>query len=153
MRDRWERFLQAEGAKMKDKRSILLAVAQIVADGGVSRNYEVCHPEWADVIGAVACLVAAGMRPADAVDTVLREDHQEWSSHSAKIDLWLEIDGSIHELTHTGPDFVHLRTPVDLPPSDATLVVRINGNPIVKQVRLPNGATVASSRCEIIETE
>ena len=70
-------------------------------------------------------------------------------SHSAIIHLFLEIGDAQIALTHTGPDFVHLRTPVDLPPSDATLVITINGNEIRKSVRLPLGASRHRSRCEI----
>ena len=48
-----------------------------------------------------------------------------------------------------GPDFLLLKTPLDHPPTEGTLVVRVDENERRWKVRLPEGCSVASRRVVI----
>ena len=68
-------------------------------------------------------------------------------AHSAIITIRLEIEGRDIELSHSGPDYVLLCTPTELPACDADLVLTFNGNELRSQVSLPDGASLQSRRC------
>ena len=68
-------------------------------------------------------------------------------AHSAIITIRLELEDRNIECSQTGPDFVLLRTPTELPACDADLVLTINGNEMRSQVSLPEGARRDSCRC------
>jgi hypothetical protein len=63
------------------------------------------------------------------------------TGHSSEVQLFLIVGGAPHSLAHIGPDFVILREPIELPPTDAEVVMLIDGR---KQSRWPvtlvNGA-------------
>ena len=61
-------------------------------------------------------------------------------SHSAEVQLLLEVQGRTHSLSHLGPDYVRLRTPVAIPPCNAEIIMRIEGHEQRWRVRLPDGA-------------
>ena len=48
--------------------------------------------------------------------------------HSADVKMSLLIDGTSLPVAQLGPDFLLLKTPLDHPPHDATIVLRVDGN-------------------------
>jgi hypothetical protein len=53
----------------------------------------------------------------------------------------LEANGETYPLAQIAPDFIVFRTPVELPPCDATIIIRSEGEQTARRVRLVNGAT------------
>jgi hypothetical protein len=62
------------------------------------------------------------------------------NGYSANVRLTLVVDGRSFKLAQTGPDFVILREPMDLPPSEAEIVTDIDGQVERWRVHLPEGA-------------
>lgn len=52
-------------------------------------------------------------------------------------------------MAQLGPDFLLLKTPIDHPPSDATVVLCVDENERQWQVHLPEGIAAASRRVAI----
>jgi hypothetical protein len=64
------------------------------------------------------------------------------NGYSADVKLHLVVGDRTLELAQIGPNDVVLRTPTDLPPSDAEVVMKIDGQERRWSVRLPEGSTV-----------
>ncbi len=62
-------------------------------------------------------------------------------SHSAIVTLLLEGEGWSTRLSHVGPEAVVAKTPIELPPCEATLVITVDGTIERTRVRLPGGMT------------
>jgi len=68
--------------------------------------------------------------------------------HSSKVELFLLTGNQTHSLAQIGPDFIILREPIDLPPGDAEVVMRINGKETRWPVTLLHGAVPFDRRVE-----
>jgi hypothetical protein len=76
---------------------------------------------------------------------------QSGAGYSADVSLRMLVAGSTYELSHVAPDFVRLRTPVEIPPSDAEIIVSVDGRESTSRVRLPNGASRGESQVRILK--
>jgi len=61
----------------------------------------------------------------------------------------LVIDENSFLIGQLGPDFLLLKTPLDHPPTDATIVLCVDGNERQWNVRLPEGMSAGSRRVVI----
>ena len=65
--------------------------------------------------------------------------------HSAQVEMRLLLDnGNAVRIGQTGPDFLILDSPVEHPPSDATIELRIDASERRWKVRPPEGISSAS---------
>ena len=69
--------------------------------------------------------------------------------HSALVNMRLLVNGHSLDVAQMGPDFVLLDTPVDLPPSAASLVLRVDQSERCWTVNLPNGISAGAKRVAI----
>ncbi len=60
-------------------------------------------------------------------------------SHSAVVQLTMECGDATIRLSQVGPDFVIAKTPIQLAPCEATIIVIVDGNIRRTRVRLPGG--------------
>ena len=61
----------------------------------------------------------------------------------------LLINGTSFPVGQLGPDFLLLKTPLDHPPADATIVLCVDENERQWDVRLPEGMSAGSRRVVI----
>ena len=61
--------------------------------------------------------------------------------YSAEVELQLVAQGKSYPLAQIGPDFVIFKTPVELAPCDATIIMHVDGEERRWAVALPDGAT------------
>jgi hypothetical protein len=68
------------------------------------------------------------------------------TGYSTKVQMFLEIDGVRHDVSHMGPEFIILPQPPNHPPCQA--IVGLSDDDRLKQwpVRLPDGLSEASQR-------
>jgi hypothetical protein len=66
------------------------------------------------------------------------------SGHSADVNMGLLVNGTTLPIAQMGPDFLLVRKPIDLPPGEATIVLRVDENERRWQVRLPDGLSAVS---------
>lgn len=59
----------------------------------------------------------------------------------------MECGDAVLRLAQVGPEFVIAKTPIELPPCDATIVVVVDGNARRSLIRLPRGMSP-----EVVET-
>jgi len=65
----------------------------------------------------------------------------------------LFINGSSIGITHMGRDFVRLESPIQYPPGEATILLRVDDSESRWKVRLPNGISADSERVAIAKSE
>ena len=58
----------------------------------------------------------------------------------------LILNGTPIRITHMGPDFVLVDSPIDLPPCEASILLRVDDSESQWQVRLPEGISRNSKR-------
>ena len=58
----------------------------------------------------------------------------------------LRISGSVIRITHMGPDFLLLDAPIDHPPCEASISLRVDDSETEWKVRLPEGISKDSKR-------
>jgi len=71
------------------------------------------------------------------------------AGRSADVRMRLLIDGTSLPIGQLGPDFLLLKTPLDHPPADATIVLCVDGNERQWNVHLPEGISAGSRRVAI----
>jgi hypothetical protein len=71
---------------------------------------------------------------------------QTYGAHSARVEMHLIIRGSMLSVTHMGPDFLLVESPMRLAPCEATLVLRVDESERRWPVRLPEGISESSNR-------
>ena len=59
--------------------------------------------------------------------------------HSADVRMSLSVNGHVLKISHLGPDFLILRTPVEHAPTDAEISLTIDGDESRRTVHLVNG--------------
>ncbi len=62
-----------------------------------------------------------------------------YGAHSAQVKMRLIVNGTPIRVTHMGPDFVLLESPIDHPPCEASILLRVDDSESQWQVRLPEG--------------
>jgi len=65
------------------------------------------------------------------------------------VEIELLLEGLSLRVGQLGPDFLFLKTPLDHPPAEGTLVVRVDGAERRWSVRLPEGSSSATRRVMI----
>jgi hypothetical protein len=69
-----------------------------------------------------------------------------YGAHSAQVKMRLIVNGTPICITHMGPDFVLVRSPIDHPPCEASILLRVDDSESQWQVRLPEGISKDSKR-------
>jgi hypothetical protein len=69
--------------------------------------------------------------------------------HSAQVNMRLLVNGLSLPVAQLGPDFILLDSPVNLPPTAASMVLQVDQNEERWNVHLPNGISASSKRVEI----
>jgi len=69
--------------------------------------------------------------------------------HSALVKIRLLVNGGALEVAQMGSDCLFVDSPVDLPPGEATVVLRVDESERRWRVRLPEGVTANSERVPI----
>jgi len=69
--------------------------------------------------------------------------------YSAKISMALIVNGSTLSIAQLGPDFLLLRETLSHPPTEATVVMQIDGNERQWTVKLPDGLAEGVERVRI----
>ncbi len=64
--------------------------------------------------------------------------------YSATVQLILHVNGQDYELAKVGPSRIVLRNAIQLPPCEATLSIRIDGETTQQTIQLPVGASADS---------
>jgi hypothetical protein len=64
--------------------------------------------------------------------------------HSAEVKMWLLLDGTSIDIAQMGPDFLLVDSPIDHPPSLASIVLQVDDSETRWNVRLPNGISAQS---------
>jgi len=58
----------------------------------------------------------------------------------------LSVSGAVIRITHMGPDFLLIESPIDLPPCEASLSLQVDDSESEWKVRLPDGISKDSKR-------
>jgi hypothetical protein len=74
---------------------------------------------------------------------------KSYGGHSAKVNMQLLLNGSSIRIEQMGRDFLIINKPFDHPPTDASLVLRVDDSETRWNVRLPHGISAASNRIAI----
>jgi hypothetical protein len=69
--------------------------------------------------------------------------------HSAQVKIQLLIDGGSVPVAQMGPDFLFIDAPFDHPPSEASLILRVDQSERRWDVCLPIGMSASSNRVSI----
>jgi hypothetical protein len=64
---------------------------------------------------------------------------QNHGAHSARVKMRLIVGGAAIRITHMGPDFLLIDAPGDLPPCEASILLRVDDTESQWKVRLPEG--------------
>lgn len=78
---------------------------------------------------------------------------QNYGAHSAKVEMWLLINGASIGITHMGRDFVLIESPAAFPPCEASLFLKVDESESRWKVRLPHGICKASKRVALAPSE
>jgi len=77
---------------------------------------------------------------------------QNYGAHSAQVEMRLMVNGESLSVTHMGPDFLIIESASNHPPSDATIILRVDHSERRWNVYLPNGISAESKRVSIAAT-
>ena len=70
--------------------------------------------------------------------------------HSARVNMRLLVGERSLQVVQLGPDFLMVGEPVDLPPGEACMVMRVDESESQWKVYLPNGISAATNRVAIM---
>jgi hypothetical protein len=71
---------------------------------------------------------------------------QNHGAHSAQVKMRLIVGETVIRITHMGPDFLLIDAPGDLPPCEASILLRVDESESEWKVRLPHGISRNSNR-------
>jgi len=80
-------------------------------------------------------------------------EEQNQGAHSARVEMWLFINGASLGITHMGPDFVLVESTEDFPPGIASIFLKVDDSENRWNVTLPNGISKASNRVALAPSE
>jgi hypothetical protein len=69
--------------------------------------------------------------------------------HSVQVNMRLLVNGLSLRVSQMGPDFLLVESPVNHPPTDASLVLKVDESERSWQVRLPSGISAETRRVAI----
>ncbi len=72
-----------------------------------------------------------------------------FTGYSADIRIDLNVNGFVLNVAQLGPDFLTVRDVVEHPPSEAEIVMSVDGNVRRWKVYLPEGISAAKTRTKI----
>jgi hypothetical protein len=72
--------------------------------------------------------------------------------HSAQVKMRLLLNGSSMPIMQMGPDFLIVQSPVEHPPTDATIELCIDASERRWPIRLPHGMSAASRAVAISQS-
>jgi hypothetical protein len=75
--------------------------------------------------------------------------NRETPCHSADVRIALSINGHVLSVGQLGPDFIILREPINYPPTDASILLSIDGDEQRWSVHLPDGIEVSKAATRI----
>jgi len=67
-------------------------------------------------------------------------------AHSAHVERRLILNGSSIGITHLGPDFILIKSSIDYPPGEASIVLQVDKSVRQWQVNLPEDISKSSKR-------
>ncbi|MBB5035655.1 hypothetical protein [Prosthecobacter vanneervenii] len=68
------------------------------------------------------------------------------TGYSATVEMFLDIGGVHHDISHMGPDFIILAESTNCPPCDGIVGLVVDGRLKQWTVRLPDGISTGTSR-------
>ena len=68
------------------------------------------------------------------------------TGYSATVEMFLDIGGVRHDVSHMGPEFIILAKPVNCPPCEGIVGLTVDGRLKQWSVSLPDGISQATSR-------
>jgi len=74
---------------------------------------------------------------------------QYYGAYSAKVDMHLIVHGTTLSITHMGGDFLILKSSIDHPPTEATIVLKIDESERRWTVRLLEGLRGGQERISV----
>ena len=78
---------------------------------------------------------------------------QNHGAHSAQVKMRLIVGGAVIRITHMGPDFLLIDAPGDVPPCEASILLRVDDSESEWKVRLPMGISKDSNRVALALSE
>jgi hypothetical protein len=69
-----------------------------------------------------------------------------YGAHSAQVKMRLLVNGLSLRITHMGPDFVLVDSPIDHVPGEASIFLKVDESESQWSVRLPEGISKDSNR-------
>jgi hypothetical protein len=78
---------------------------------------------------------------------------QHYGAHSARVNMWLIVNGASIGITHMGPDFLLVEPDGEHPPGDGTIVLQVDSSERRWKVRLPDGVSRSSRRVTLALNE
>ena len=78
---------------------------------------------------------------------------QSYGAHSAQVEMRLIVNGASISITQMGADFLFVESASDHAPSEATIVLEVDGSERRWQVRLPDGISKGSKRVTLALSE
>jgi len=72
------------------------------------------------------------------------------SGHSADVSINLILNGDSIPVAQLGPDFLLLDAPIDHPPGQASIILRVDQSEECWTVRLPDGISAGTKRVNIV---
>lgn len=68
------------------------------------------------------------------------------TGYSATVEMFLNIGGVRHNVSHMSPEFIILAKPMDCPPCEGVVGLTVDGRLKQWPVRLPDGISTGTSR-------
>jgi hypothetical protein len=69
--------------------------------------------------------------------------------YSTVAEFELRVNGQSYSVVEVAPKFVTLERPAEIPPCDADLFIRVEGEELHRRIRLPHGASAKSDQVVI----
>jgi hypothetical protein len=76
-----------------------------------------------------------------------------YGAQSARVEMELRINGSNLSVTHMGPDFILIDSPIDHAPCKARLFLQVDDSKSEWEVSLPQGISSKSNRVTLALSE
>lgn len=69
--------------------------------------------------------------------------------YSTVAEFELRVNGQSYSVVEVAPEFITLERATDIPPSEADLYIRVEGEEMHRRIRLPQGASAKSDQVVI----